>query len=1078
MNKRFLFTLFLALIVLFSASAIYASDLNTTDSYASNLVDDTADVSTSMGDTAYTSMSSVSSDSNVDNDSSKISLSSEESLESENSKSLSTNTDSNLLASGSNPTELVSLSKNVYYKGVLTVTLKEVNGAVLSGKIVNFVINGEKFSGVTDANGVASVTLTLTPGTYSASASFTGDNTHAASEVSSKFNVLSTIDAKDITKYYKGSTKYTATLYTSQGSLLANTNVNITLNGKTYSRTTNAKGQVSLDVNLKPGTYKVTIVDPLTDYSKTTSFKILPTIAAKSLKKVYTDNKKFSAKFYKSNGKVLANKNVKFKINGKTYTSKTNKNGVATLSLTTLPKGLYDIVSYNTADGSTKTNKVKVYRKVSTKLTLNKYTFLKSNTKVIKATLIHGLGYAPGAGKEIQFTVNKKTYTRYTNSKGVAALKLPYLSPDVYGVWAKFAGNSFYKASSAGNKVEVIPSKNPTFTVKSTTNFGIGSGSPFKVELKSGNVPLQKRVVTFKVNGKTHERTTNNAGITSITLNLPVGQYGISYSFKKESKVNAKSGSSKITFKVRTPTSLAWGSGTSLYSGSNKLKVLLRDSNNKAISGKTVKLTLGSKNYSATTDSLGYASFVVNLNVGTHTVSYNYEAVKDNDNAPSSGSAKITVKKSLTSSYGFWVFGSDMKNVNLKTLASKGTTDIFLNYYAISAHGKSAVESWISSANTLGIRVHIWMQAFYDGSWVNPATAGSSFINKKINEAVSYAKLNGVAGVHLDYIRYPGNAYKTSGGTDAVSNFVKKVVSAVHDVDSSLIVSAAIMPETTDNKYYYGQDYAVFSKYLDVVMPMIYKGNYNSGTSWIESTTQWFVKNSKGAKVWAGLQSYVSDDDTTKLSVSALTTDCSSALAGGASGVMLFRWGLTNFIDFQTLKSSSSSSSYKITGTGLNQANTFSSSVLAGYKVSTTNCQVSNSNIQSKAKSLTSGLTSDAAKAKAIFNYVRDSVSYSFYYDTAYGAAGTLSRGYGNCVDQAHLVVALARASGLAARYVHGVCYFTSSGNTYGHVWAQILVDGVWVVADPTSSRNSLGDVQNWNTKSFTLNSFYKSLPF
>jgi len=38
---------------------------------------------------------------------------------------------------------------------------------------------------------------------------------------------------------------------------------------------------------------------------------------------------------------------------------------------------------------------------------------------------------------------------------------------------------------------------------------------------------------TFKVNGKTHERTTNNAGIASITLNLPVGQYGISYSFKK-----------------------------------------------------------------------------------------------------------------------------------------------------------------------------------------------------------------------------------------------------------------------------------------------------------------------------------------------------------------------------------------------------------------------------------------------------------------------------------------------------------------------------------------------------------------
>ena len=92
MNKQVLLTLLLALCVIFSASAIYASDVSVTDSYATNLVDDTSDVSVPLENIADSSEISVSSDSNVDNDSSKVSLSSEEVLESENSNTLSTNT--------------------------------------------------------------------------------------------------------------------------------------------------------------------------------------------------------------------------------------------------------------------------------------------------------------------------------------------------------------------------------------------------------------------------------------------------------------------------------------------------------------------------------------------------------------------------------------------------------------------------------------------------------------------------------------------------------------------------------------------------------------------------------------------------------------------------------------------------------------------------------------------------------------------------------------------------------------------------------------------------------------------------
>ena len=841
MNKKILLTLLILLTAVLTVGAISASDVNVTDSYATNLVDDSSDVSVPLENTADSSEISVSSDSNVDNGSSKVSLSSEEVLESEDSNILSTNSNSNNLSSG--------------------------NGGV-------------------------------------ADLSASGNGVVSASDVSSKIDVSKTITAKDVTKYYKGSTQYSATFLDAYGNPLNNTDVKITVNGVSYTKKTNANGVASLAVNLKPGTYKVVAVNPVTGYSLTNSFKILSTITAKNLYKVYTDGRKFTAKFYKSNGKVLAKKTVKFQIDGKTYKVKTDSKGVASLSLRDLKKGTYKIISYNT-DGLTKTNTVKVIRYSTTSLTTTMYTFLKSESKTIKVKLLNKYGYAPGKGKIITFKINGKTYKAKTNYYGNAKLKLPSLNAGAYTVKYSFAGNNFYKKSSATNKVFIITTKTPTFTVKSTTTFGYGANTPFKVVLTAGKVPLAKRTVTLTVDGKTYTKTTNNNGYVYLPIKLAIGKYTITYKNKAESKVYSKTGSTAITVKKRTSSTVTWKSGTSFYSGSQTFKVLLKDSNNKALAGKTVKLTINGKTYSAVTSSSGYATFKTGVGAGTFTVSYKFNG--DNGYLSSSGSTKVKVTKKAASlkGYGYWVFGSDMKKVNLKTLASQGTSDLFLNFYALEAHGQKAVETWIANANKLGMRVHIWMQAFYDGDWINPVKNGApnqAFFNKKITEAKKYAKVKGVAGVHIDYLRYPGNAYKTSGGTAAINEFVKQITSAVHGVNSNLIVSCAIMPETTDNKYYYGQDMAVISKYMDVVIPMIYKGNYESGTSWIKSTTKWFVSNSKGAKVWAGLQGYVSDDNVVNLPTSEIKGDSQAALNGGASGVIIFRWGVTNLVNYNSLK--------------------------------------------------------------------------------------------------------------------------------------------------------------------------------
>ena len=241
--------------------------------------------------------------------------------------------------------------------------------------------------------------------------------------------------------------------------------------------------------------------------------------------------------------------------------------------------------------------------------------------------------------------------------------------------------------------------------------------------------------------------------------------------------------------------------------------------------------------------------------------------------------------------FGYWVFGKDMYNVKLENLKKNGVTDIFLNYYAFEVYGNTKVVAWIKKAKAQKINVHIWVQCFYNGNWINPKTTN---LSSKLKEIKGYAAIEGVKGVHLDYLRYPGNAYKTSGGAEAITAFVKKVRSQ----NPKTFVSCAVMPETEDKKYY-GQDIEALGKVVDCIIPMQYKGNYSAGASWLASTTKYF---SGKAKIWSGLQTYKSDEDPTKLSASEILSDAKTCIKNGAKGAILFRYGICPTINFTSLQ--------------------------------------------------------------------------------------------------------------------------------------------------------------------------------
>lgn len=147
----------------------------------------------------------------------------------------------------------------------------------------------------------------------------------------------------------------------------------------------------------------------------------------------------------------------------------------------------------------------------------------------------------------------------------------------------------------------------------------------------------------------------------------------------------------------------------------------------------------------------------------------------------------------------------------------------------------------------------------------------------------------------------------------------------------------------------------------------------------------------------------------------------------------------------------------------------------SAYLSPSKNCQVTSPQIKSKASSITRGSKSTHQKAVKIFNWVRDNTRYTYYINTRYGAVNTLNKRSGNCVDHAHLMVALSRASGIPAKYVYAKVKF-NNGKVSGHVWAELLVNGRWLKADATSNVNSFGSIRSW--KNGSIKGTFASMPF
>lgn len=301
------------------------------------------------------------------------------------------------------------------------VTTSDYDGSALTGL---FEINGEdKIISIAGKN-------------YTYTSSENGDvNVDIDEEVLTpiKTPVDITVIAGDISKMYQKDNKFNATFLTKWGNLLVNSDVTFVINGKNYQATTDANGVATISFDLKPGTYQITSINPITYQSVVNTIKILtPITANKNVVMFYTGTNYYSVKILAGNGNPLAGAYVKFTVNKKSYNVKTDAKGIAVFKNKLQPGNYKITASYN---GISVANTIKVKPILSAKN-------IKTKKKKVKFTvkLLDGKGKV-AKSKKVVIKVDKKKYKVKTNKKGLAILNLK-LKKGTHKVVSSYAGSS------------------------------------------------------------------------------------------------------------------------------------------------------------------------------------------------------------------------------------------------------------------------------------------------------------------------------------------------------------------------------------------------------------------------------------------------------------------------------------------------------------------------------------------------------------------------------------------------------------------------------------------------------------
>lgn len=223
-------------------------------------------------------------------------------------------------------------------------------------------------------------------------------------------------------------------------------------------------------------------------------------------------NYNMAVAFIDGNGNELKNRNVSIKIGDKTYNTKTDKYGWASINFNakykTYQYSIVNPVTNQVLNSSLKVSKVFYNNKDVTK-------YFKSSTNYKIRIMFNGKAVKKDY---VTFTINKVTSRIRTDSNGYATLKLNH-KPGKYTVVAQYWG---HKISNKITIKSTIVTKNVNKKVKRSGKFTV------KV-LNSKGKAYAKQYVKVVLKGKEYKIKTNNKGVATLSIpkNLKTGKYTV-----------------------------------------------------------------------------------------------------------------------------------------------------------------------------------------------------------------------------------------------------------------------------------------------------------------------------------------------------------------------------------------------------------------------------------------------------------------------------------------------------------------------------------------------------------------------
>ena len=401
------------------------------------------------------------------------------------------------------PTYIDGSDARVVRGGTYAVVLRDANGKGLANTAVTVVFNGKTYTKTSNANGVIYLYPSPVPAkTYDAVYTYDGNSNYGGCTKTVSLYIKTPTSIVNSGTSIVGKNTYYLTLKDYQGNVLVGQNVTINYRGKTYTRTTNANGKVGLTLSSGFGNtytmnYSYAGDKEYGESSGSVNVKVkMPTVLVGPSSNVFIKGNTYKVTLKDANGQVIANKVVTFIFNNKEYAKTTNANGLVGLSITSPAVGSRPVISYTFAGdsnyGPSSSGDITLIIKASTSI-VNSGTSMMNGT-YYNVTLKDSEGNVL-PNKLITFTLDGKTYTNTTDSKGVSGLLISESSPISTKLTYKFNGDDNYTASSGSVTINVISEKVFTF------NQIMAAAKNVKTYIqKNGRLPTIVTVNTVKLN--------------------------------------------------------------------------------------------------------------------------------------------------------------------------------------------------------------------------------------------------------------------------------------------------------------------------------------------------------------------------------------------------------------------------------------------------------------------------------------------------------------------------------------------------------------------------------------------------